>query len=123
MRFSKLCEGFGCETSDVDLTQLDEASFKLLWDAWLESHLLVVRSQRLNAKQFHSFAKRFGKPEPHVISQFHHPEIDDILILSNVKKNGEPTGLQDAGTYFHTDYSTSPCPPAAPHFTRSPSLR
>jgi taurine dioxygenase len=105
MRFSKLCEGFGCETSDVDLTQLDEASFKLLWDAWLESHLLVVRSQRLNAKQFHSFAKRFGKPEPHVISQFHHPEIDDILILSNVKKNGEPTGLQDAGTYFHTDYS------------------
>jgi taurine dioxygenase len=40
-----------------------------------------------------------------VIDQFHHPEHPDILILSNVKKNGEPTGLADAGTYFHTDYS------------------
>jgi taurine dioxygenase len=40
-----------------------------------------------------------------VIDQFHHREHADILILSNVKKDGEPTGLADAGTYFHTDYS------------------
>ena len=105
MKFSKLCEGFGIETSDVDLKQLDEASFKMLWDAWLDRHLLVVRKQRLSARDFHNFAKRFGRPEPHVISQFHHPEINDILILSNVKTNGQPAGLQDAGTYFHTDYS------------------
>lgn len=65
----------------------------------------MVRDQTLSPQQFHNFAKRFGKPEPHVISQFHHPESNDLLILSNVKKNGEPTGLQDAGTYFHTDYS------------------
>jgi taurine dioxygenase len=105
MRFSKLCEGFGCETSDVDLSQLDDAIFKQLWDAWLENHVLVVRDQKLNAQQFHNFASRFGRPEPHVISQFHHPEINDILILSNVKSDGKPNGLQDAGTYFHTDYS------------------
>ena len=40
-----------------------------------------------------------------MIDQFHHPEDANILILSNVKKNGQPTGLQDAGSYFHTDYS------------------
>jgi taurine dioxygenase len=40
-----------------------------------------------------------------VIDQFHHPEDPNILILSNVKANGQPTGLQDAGSYFHTDYS------------------
>ena len=50
-------------------------------------------------------ASSFGKPEPHVIDQFHHPEHADILILSNVQKDGKPTGLADAGTYFHTDYS------------------
>jgi taurine dioxygenase len=105
MKFSKLCEGFGTETRDVDLRNLDEATFQVLWEAWLDNHVLVVRDQKLDPPQFHGFAKRFGKPEPHVISQFHHPEINDILILSNVKKNGEPTGLQDAGTYFHTDYS------------------
>jgi taurine dioxygenase len=51
------------------------------------------------------FGSQFGRPEPHVIDQFHHPEHADILILSNVRKNGEPIGLADAGTYFHTDYS------------------
>ncbi len=40
-----------------------------------------------------------------MIDQFHHPEDPNILILSNVKKDGQPTGLQDAGSYFHTDYS------------------
>ena len=40
-----------------------------------------------------------------MIDQFHHPEDPNILILSNVKKDGKPTGLQDAGSYFHTDYS------------------
>ena len=40
-----------------------------------------------------------------MIDQFHHPDDPNILILSNVKVNGQPTGLQDAGSYFHTDYS------------------
>jgi len=40
-----------------------------------------------------------------VIDQFHHPEYADILILSNMMRDGRPTGLADAGSYFHTDYS------------------
>ena len=45
-----------------------------------------------------------------MIDQFHHPELADILILSNHRKDGkpiglQPIGLQDAGTYFHSDYS------------------
>ena len=31
--------------------------------------------------------------------------IGGILILSNVQKDGKPTGLADGGTYWHTDYS------------------
>jgi len=52
-----------------------------------------------------SFARRFGRPEPHVIDQFHYPGHPEILILSNVRKDGKPTGLVDGGSYFHTDYS------------------
>ncbi|HJY78446.1 MAG TPA: TauD/TfdA family dioxygenase, partial [Burkholderiales bacterium] len=76
-----------------------------VWDAFFASQVLVFRSQRLTASEFLTFARQFGKPEPHVIDQFHHPEHADILILSNVQKDGKPTGLADAGTYFHTDYS------------------
>ena len=90
---------FGAEADSID------PDFRKVWDAFFASQVLVFRSQTLTPTEFLGFAKRFGKPEPHVIDQFHHPEHADILILSNVQKDGKPTGLADAGTYFHTDYS------------------
>ena len=81
------------------------ADFREVWDAFFAAQVLVFRNQKFSATQFLEFARQFGKPEPHVIDQFHHPEHADILILSNVQKDGKPTGLADAGTYFHTDYS------------------
>ena len=106
MEFRKLCETFGLEASGIDLSRpLPDAAFRHLWDAFFAGQVLVIRSQKLKAREFLAFASRFGRPEPHVIDQFHHPEHADILILSNVVKDGRPTGLADAGTYFHTDYS------------------
>lgn len=97
---------FGVETFDVDLARpLDDAQFRAIEDAFYASQVLALRAQDVTAARFHDFARRFGPPQPHVIDQFHHPAIPDILILSNVKEDGRPTGLQDAGSYFHTDYS------------------
>jgi taurine dioxygenase len=79
--------------------------FNEVWQAFFVGQVLVFRAQKFTAAEFLSFAKQFGKPEPHVIDQFHHPEHPDVLILSNVEKDGKPIGLADAGTYFHTDYS------------------
>jgi alpha-ketoglutarate-dependent taurine dioxygenase len=90
---------FGAEADEI------AADFREVWDAFFASQVLVFRNQRFTASGYLGFAKQFGKPEPHVIDQFHHPEHADILILSNVQKDGKPTGLADAGTYFHTDYS------------------
>ncbi len=106
MEFRKLSAGFGAEVHGVDLSlPLPSPVFQELWDLFFEHQVLVVKSKHLKANEFLAFANCFGKPEPHVIDQFHHPEHADILILSNVTKNGRPTGLADAGTYFHTDYS------------------
>ena len=98
MRLKKL-GAFGLEADDI------RAPFREIWDAFFAGQVLVFRGLELGASEFLAFARQFGRPEPHVIDQFHHPEHADILILSNVKKNGEPVGLADAGTYFHTDYS------------------
>jgi taurine dioxygenase len=99
MQLKKLGPGFGAEAAAFD------APFREIRDAFFAAQVLVFRGLRLSAGQFLGFARRFGRPEPHVIDQFHHPEHADILILSNRKKDGEPVGLADAGTYFHTDYS------------------
>ena len=90
---------FGAETETLD------APFQEIWDAFFRAQVLVFRRQCFTSEGFLVFARQFGRPEPHVIDQFHHPEHADILILSNRQKDGKPVGLADAGTYFHTDYS------------------
>ncbi len=105
MEFRKLSDGFGVDVRGVDLGSLDGNAFEEIKNSFYAHQVLVARAQKLTPTQFLQFARRIGPPEPHVIDQFHHPEHADILILSNVTKNGQPTGLADAGTYFHTDYS------------------
>lgn len=105
MEFRKLGPGFGVEVNGVDLRSLGEDAFEKVKERFYAHQVLVMRGQSLTATEFLQFARRFGRPEPHVIDQFHHPEHAEILVLSNVVRNGKPTGLADAGTYFHTDYS------------------
>ena len=105
-KFEPLCAGFGAETRDVDIAQpMSDAAFAELERAFFAAQVLVLRAQSVTPAQFAAFAGRLGPPQPHVIDQFHHPVDPNILILSNVRKDGKPTGLQDAGSYFHTDYS------------------
>ncbi len=99
MQLRRLSAGFGAEADAIP------ADFRRVWDAFFASQVLVFRAQKFTPSGYLAFARQFGRPEPHVIDQFHHREHADILVLSNVQKDGKPTGLADAGTYFHTDYS------------------
>ncbi len=101
-----LAAGFGAEVAGLDLAQpMPPATFAEFERAFYDNLVVTVHAQSLAPAQFVAFARRIGPPQPHVIDQFHHPEDANILILSNVKKDGQPTGLQDAGSYFHSDYS------------------
>ncbi|HTP96140.1 MAG TPA: TauD/TfdA family dioxygenase [Burkholderiales bacterium] len=102
----RLSEVLGLEATGVDLSQpLGDTAFAGIEQAFYQGQVLAIRGQSLTATQFLEFARRFGRPEPHVIDQFHHPSRPDILILSNEVRDGHPIGLADAGSYFHTDYS------------------
>ena len=105
MEFRKLSDGFGIEVFGANLSSLSTDQFEQLKKSFYQHQVLVARGQKLTPMQFLQFARRIGPPEPHVIDQFHHAEHADILILSNRTKGGQPVGLADAGTYFHTDYS------------------
>ncbi len=104
--FDKLTDGFGLQTQAIDLSQPPgERDFAEIEQALYRAQVLVFRAQRLSEEQFIAFARRFGRPEPHIIDQFRHPRFAEILLLSNVKRDGKPIGLADGGTYWHTDYS------------------
>jgi taurine dioxygenase len=101
----RLSEALGARIEGVDLARLDDATFAAIEGALDEHAVVAFPRQTLDPAQFVAFARRWGRPEPHVIDTYHHPADPNILILSNVKFRGTPIGLADAGTYFHTDYS------------------
>ena len=107
----RLPGGIGCEIENLDLRFLDDSGFDTIESALHEHLVAILPAQTIGPKSFLGLARRFGEPEPHVINQFHHPVDPNILILSNrTNEKGEPTGLADGGTYFHTDYSYLPVP-------------
>lgn len=96
----------GARTSGIDLSRpIDDADFTRIESALHEHGFIVFPGQQLKPGELVAFARLWGPLEPHVIDTFHHPEDANILILSNVMRDGKPTGLADAGSYFHTDYS------------------
>jgi taurine dioxygenase len=107
LRKRRLSDRLGVALEGIDLSQPFSASgFRDVEQAFWDGQVLAIKGQRLSPAQFLAFARLFGKPEPHVIDTFHHPDAADILILSNRRKpDGSPAGLADGGTYFHTDYS------------------
>jgi len=96
----------GGRVTGVDLSRpLDGADFAVLEAALHDHAFIVIPGQQLDAARFAAFGRHWGRAEPHVIDTFHHREDPDILVLSNVVRDGKPTGLADAGSYFHSDYS------------------
>ncbi|HUP30089.1 MAG TPA: TauD/TfdA family dioxygenase [Usitatibacter sp.] len=100
-----LSEVLGARIEGIDLTRMDAAQFAAAEEALHEHGFIVFPSQQLTASDLVAFARRWGPPEPHVIDTFHHPDDANILVLSNIVRDGRPMGLADAGTYFHSDYS------------------
>src|SRR4051812_39369384 len=101
-----LSDVLGLAVEGVDLSNpLSDTQLREVEQAFFDGLVLVIRGQKLTPAAFVAFARRFGPPEPHVINQFHHAADPNILILSNRVENGQPVGLADAGSYFHTDYS------------------
>lgn len=95
----------GAWVEGVDVRRLDAAAFGVVEDALHECGFIVFPRQELRPRDLVAFARLWGPPEPHVIDTFHHRDDPNVLVLSNVVRDGKPTGLADAGSYFHTDYS------------------
>jgi taurine dioxygenase len=96
----------GAEIIDLDLTRpLPPEEFERVHRAHLDHHLLIFRDQRITPAQQIAFSRGFGKLQIHVLYQFQLPGHPEILIISNIKENGQPIGLGDAGHFWHSDLS------------------
>ena len=102
----------GAEVLGLDLSRpLADDAFARIHRAHLDHHVLVFRGQdALTPEQQIAFSRRFGPLQVHVLHQFGLPGHPEILIVSNIRENGRPIGLGDAGAYWHSDLSYMPKP-------------
>src|SRR6185295_19216326 len=105
MEIRKLQPRIGVEVTDVDVNQLDNASFQPIYQAWLESNILVVRGQLLTIEQFLAWSRRFGFLEPHLTKKNRHPDHPDLTVMDNKAGGGAKADMVAVrrGVGWHTD--------------------
>ncbi len=92
-------------SGDLDQTQCEQ-----LWAA-LDAHLvLVLRGHETPShEEFLAFGRRFGHIPKTGLTTGAHPDHNEILIVSNLLRDGRKIGVGDAGWMgWHTDYSFRP---------------
>ena len=101
----------GAEVIGLDLSRpLADADFARIHRAHLDHHVLVFRDMAITPDEQVAFSRRFGPLQRHVLSNFALPGHPEVLVISNIKDNGKPIGLGDAGAYWHSDLSYLPKP-------------
>jgi len=110
---AKLSSHTGAEVRGVDLSQpLQPSVRERLSRAFVEHSVLVIRNQRLDARQFLAAMRNFGEVFPQHNTRFAVPECPLVHYISNLDK------LEDGRVYipgegYHTDHSNDPIPPKA----------
>ena len=98
----------GARIEGLDLSKpLSDANFQALVQALGRHGVLKYPRQTLTSRQLRDFSARFGELEVNVANAYQEPGLPEVMILSNMKQDGKPLGLADAGQDWHTDMSYS----------------
>ena len=109
MKVVPLSDALGAEIRGVDLREpLDEETRRSLEDAWSRHIVLLFRDQELDIGRQTAFAAVFGEVGRHFRPKEIRNEAEElglnVMLVSNVRKNGKPIGsIPDGEMMFHSD--------------------
>ena len=113
MQIKPLTESIGAEICDVDIAAgISDADFERIYNAWIDRTIILLRGQRLRHEDQIAFTARFGEVASYTRPQFSIPGYPEILVLSNIQKDGKPIGSPYSGRVWHTDGHYLAAPPA-----------
>ena len=118
LQLTPLSDVMGVEATGIDLSQpLSEEMFAEIHDAYLKHILVLFRGQHMTLQQQKEFCALFGGLEIHTNPKNTHADHPEILVLSNVMKDGERIGAppDDEGAW-HSDYAYLKAPCSASFF-------
>lgn len=108
MRIEPKGGALGATILDVDLSKPLSADGRKKIEQALGTYGVVsFPDQQLTAKQLRDYSENFGTLEINVANMYHDDQYPEVMILSNMKQDGKPIGLSDAGQDWHTDMSYS----------------
>jgi len=108
MKIESSGKALGARIESVDLNQpVSDGDFKQILRALGAHGVLCFPEQQLETAALARFGRMFGELEINVANQFHEPDFPEVMVLSNMTKDGKPIGLGDAGQGWHTDMSYS----------------
>jgi taurine dioxygenase len=100
-------ESLGATVEGMDLARLSDADADTVVQALGRHGVIRFPNQSLTAADLKNFSARLGDLEINVIGTHQEPGLPEVMILSNVVKDGKQIGLPDAGQGWHTDMSYS----------------
>ena len=111
-------KALGAEIKGIDLSQnLSQDEIDGIKKAWDENLVLTFKNQNLDDPRLIEFSKYFGNldlPAPNPFGINFSPKYPEINVISNVKKEGKPTGiLGDGEATWHSDMTYQDVPPKA----------
>jgi len=105
MTIEPLAGTFVAEVSGINVASMSNSETAALHKAYLDHKVLVINGQDLTAPDFAKFAELFGEMVVHPVKNFQHPDIPEVMVLSNCERHGKPLGVRDAGSFWHSDRS------------------
>ncbi|MBV9023634.1 MAG: TauD/TfdA family dioxygenase [Streptomycetaceae bacterium] len=100
----------GATVEDFDHTSASDTDIEILKQTVYTKKIAVLKGQELSPRQFLELGKRLGDPETYYEPMYHHPEIKEIFVSSNVPENGKQIGVPKTGKFWHADYQFMPDP-------------
>ncbi len=121
---NRLSDSGAAEIIGLDCAKpLDIPLLSALQRATLDHPVVVIRGQKLSARQQTAFSRQLGPLEPQDRKAYAHPDDPDVLILSNeLRPDGSAVGIVDAGDFWHSDSShlPEPCKQTVLYAVRNP---
>jgi taurine dioxygenase len=105
MKIERFGGTLGAVVHDIDLRDLDDATFAALHEAWLEHLILVFPGQHLDPASHAAFARRFGELELHPYTEKLDEAHPEVTLL-----HSDRGGRADV---WHSDVPFSATPPKA----------
>ena len=108
----KLSSSFGIEISGIDLSKdISAMDQMVIRELWAKHQLLLFRGQSLREEDLVRTSRYIGDLEIHIRREYLSDENPEILLVSNIKKDGRSVGiLSDTEVGWHYDQIYLPRP-------------